>query len=432
MQEQRKPPSLPEESEIIGEEIQAFLKDISQPVEIPEYELVPDKVQPPLPPEYEFDPKNPALSQKYREVTIPDPKNPKKTITRHLRPFKDFLANWKQHHYRPKEIQTTDFDETKTTWRIPRYIYESDPVKTLGKGGLSIIYRGVDQKMNRFVALKVLRPGFNKIPENQDLIELEAKAQVRFVEHPNIVEVYDFFYHDGLPFMVMEDMSAQNALTLKEILHGYTDAEGIEHPGRELSIDEMVSISQQIAQATDYMEQRGFRNRDLKPSNIFLTPDGQVKICDFGLGTGVTKPREGIGFGTPHYESPERAQGFDLSYQDEVYTICANIYEILTETYCPSCWQGDSTMEMLVKKMTVPYPPDHLSNSKSHEGGEKLIQRLGEKTVHQLDKVFQKGFANDPSERPQTATEFANDFVLALRGELPDDYGSSKVKTPEE
>ncbi|HEX7085823.1 MAG TPA: FlgO family outer membrane protein [Vicinamibacterales bacterium] len=190
----------------------------------------------------------------------------------------------------------------------------------LGAGGMGEVYRAVDSRLGRHVAVKVLRPEVARDPERRARFEREARA-VAALNHPGICAVHDIGAHDDTDFLVME------------LLRGESLAARLSR-GR-LALEEALGIGQSILRTLSAVHERGLVHRDLKPANIFLTPHG-VKLLDFGLVTGPTTDaaetrltQDGMLVGTPRYMAPEQLRGGKVDHRTDIFAAGALIYEML-------------------------------------------------------------------------------------------------------
>lgn len=196
----------------------------------------------------------------------------------------------------------------------------------IGSGGMAEVYRVVDERLGREVALKMLLPELAGDAEFVERFRREARA-ASVLEHPNICRLYDIGEWRGRPYLTMELLEGQ---TLRERLHG-----------RPLEISELLHIGAEIADALGAAHARGFVHRDIKPGNIFLTRSGQTKILDFGLAKRtkaarklapdeitLTNPRTVPG--TPSYMSPEQILGEDADIRTDTYALGVVLYEMAT------------------------------------------------------------------------------------------------------
>jgi serine/threonine-protein kinase len=192
--------------------------------------------------------------------------------------------------------------------------------KTIGEGGMAMVYHGWDLLLNREVAVKILRDQY--AADDGFLKRFEREAQIAAgMSHPNIVNVYDVGQDQGLRYIVMEYIRGPN---LKELIirHG------------PFSVDGAVFIISQVASALDYAHQRGLVHRDIKPQNILVDRDGNAKVVDFGIAKGpfdANLTEVGSGMGTVHYVSPEQARGENVGSASDIYSTGVVLFEMLTK-----------------------------------------------------------------------------------------------------
>jgi serine/threonine protein kinase len=194
--------------------------------------------------------------------------------------------------------------------------YQIDSV--LGRGGMGIVYRAIDEKLDRYVAIKVLAV---KAVDKQRFIERfkrEAKNHAQ-LSHSNIVTVYGFIEYEGLLGIVMEYVEGES---LERVLFKNT----------RLHIYDVVYIMRQVLEGIGYAHAKGFVHRDIKPSNIILNSEGTVKIMDFGISKSLvdkSMTSTGSKVGTVYYMSPEQIKGDDVNHLTDIYAIGCTIYEMI-------------------------------------------------------------------------------------------------------
>jgi serine/threonine protein kinase/Tol biopolymer transport system component len=209
----------------------------------------------------------------------------------------------------------------------------------LGAGGMGEVYRARDTKLERDVAVKFLPHAFTSDPERLARFEREARM-LAALNHQNIGAIYGFEEAEGIRFLVLELVDGQ---TLADTL---ADVSRQRSQGPGLPIREALSIARQIAEALDIAHEKGIIHRDLKPANIKITPDGVVKVLDFGLakaaGDGsmpdlthsptktVNHTSDGAVMGTPGYMSPEQARGQVVDKRTDIWAFGCVLYEMLT------------------------------------------------------------------------------------------------------
>src|SRR2546426_5302989 len=228
-------------------------------------------------------------------------------------------------------------------------------LRKLGQGGMGEVYLAVDTQLGRRVALKFLREKLHtdKVARKRLLAEARAAASV---DHPYICKIYEVGDVAGTLFISME------------FVEGETLAERISNIGPH-SINELLRIACEIAEALQKAHSRRLIHRDLKPSNILLTPEGHVKITDFGLAMHITDvdnetltliadtvlSEPGILFGTPAYMSPEQARGLAADARSDLFSFGVIVYELLTGTHP---FKRNTPATTLVAVVTEP-PPRH-------------------------------------------------------------------------
>jgi serine/threonine-protein kinase len=185
---------------------------------------------------------------------------------------------------------------------------------------MATVYRAVDTRLGRTVAVKVLHPEYARDRAFLQRFQQEAEFAASLGAHPNIVDIYDIGQDDDLHYIVMEFI---DGAVLKELIERR----------RRFSVPEAFALGQQVASALDFAHKRGLIHRDVKPQNILITDDGQAKVTDFGIARSVTTSqltRTGMVIGTVHYFSPEQAQGAPLAAQSDIYSLGVILYEMLT------------------------------------------------------------------------------------------------------
>ena len=206
----------------------------------------------------------------------------------------------------------------------------------VGSGGMADVYKGKDHKLNRFVAIKVLKSDYrtDEVFIRKFLSEAQAAAGLM---HPNVVNVYDVGQDRGLYYMVME------------LVEGITLKDYIEKKGK-LSPKETVSISIQMVTGLQAAHNQHIVHRDIKPQNIIISKDGKVKVTDFGIARATTSTQtiSTSVMGSVHYTSPEQARGGVVDQKSDIYSIGITMYEMVTG-HVP--FDGDSTVTVALKHL---------------------------------------------------------------------------------
>jgi serine/threonine protein kinase len=200
----------------------------------------------------------------------------------------------------------------------PQKLGKYNIVGKIGKGAMGEVYKGHDPILNRFVAIKIIAETMGTDADLVERFKREARNAAQ-LNHPNIITIYDFVEEEGHLYMVMELLEGED---LKELIKS----------GAPLTLEQILSIMEQIADGLGFAHARGVIHRDLKPANIHVSKNGQVKILDFGLvheaSSDMTKT--GQVMGTPNYMSPEQVQGMKVDPRSDIFSLGAVFYELLT------------------------------------------------------------------------------------------------------
>ncbi|HVU38987.1 MAG TPA: protein kinase [Opitutales bacterium] len=205
---------------------------------------------------------------------------------------------------------------------IAKHFPQLEILECLGRGGMGVVYKARQPRLNRLVALKILAPGRQQDPQFADRFLREAQALAR-LSHPNIVTVYDFGESDGLYYLLMEYV---DGVTLRGLLHG-----------TKLEPVQALAIVPRICEALQYAHEQGVVHRDIKPENVLIDKQGRVKIADFGIARmlGVeglpAHTRDRYVIGTPYYMAPEQVEKpLEVDHRADIYSLGVVFYEMLT------------------------------------------------------------------------------------------------------
>ena len=219
-------------------------------------------------------------------------------------------------------------------------------MEILGEGGLAFVYKARDKQLQRDVAIKTLKPNYVNQEKFVDRFRREAQTAAN-LNHPNIVQIFDWGIEDE-PYFVMEYIEGN---TLTSIISG----------NRTVGLNDILYIGSQVANGLKEAHKRGLVHRDIKPGNIMITPDGKVKVTDFGIvslqneESDITKT--GAVLGTASYISPEQAQGKPVSFESDLYSLGTVLYELIAGK---PPFTGDSPIATATKHLTD--KPEKLSN----------------------------------------------------------------------
>jgi serine/threonine protein kinase len=275
-------------------------------------------------------------------------------------------------------------------------------LEQLGSGGMAEVFRARDLMLDRYVAIKVLRKDFSGIPDFQNHFRQEARAAAN-LSHPNIVTVHDFGFENELLFIVMEYIPGKD---LKNLLR---------QRGR-FSITQGIPLIIQACAGIGYAHRAGLVHCDIKPHNMLVSPDGRLKVTDFGiaraLATITPGERTNVVWGSPLYFAPEQAQGEAPSPASDVYSLGVVLYEVLSGTPPFTASTPDELARLHISARPIPireYIPD------IPRALEEIVMKVLSKepaaryrTADQLGRVLQKFGTQEnlpppaPAPAPQT------------------------------
>lgn len=263
----------------------------------------------------------------------------------------------------------------------------------IGEGSTSAVYRAMDERLGRAVAVKVLLPNVRDTTRKRFLQEAHAAAQLN---HPNIMAMYDVEDEGERPFLILEYVEG-------DALSKFVPC----------SPDVLVRLGAQVARALHYAHEKGIVHRDIKPANIKVTPEGQIKIMDMGLAISKTTPRvtaHGMVIGTPAYLSPEQAQGQTLDARTDIYSLGIVLYEMATGKLP---FNSDDIASLLLQQVKSAPPP---------------IGQAVHNFPASLEAVILKSLEKQPPRRYQTAAQMAEALEAAL-DEANHDGGALATRT---
>jgi serine/threonine-protein kinase len=264
----------------------------------------------------------------------------------------------------------------------------------IGTGGMADVYLAQDVRLNRQVAIKILRSDLARDPSFVTRFNKEALS-VAALNHPGIVSVYDSGKEDSpsgaMPYIVMEYVEGK---TLREIVN----------KGERFALNRAVEITEGILIALQYSHKNGIIHRDIKPGNIMITDNGDVKVMDFGIAraladTGATMTSTWNIIGTAQYLSPEQATGTQADARSDLYSVGCLLYELLAGR---PPFTGDTPVAIAYQHVSAPLTP---------------ITEIQESLNPDLNAFFSIALAKDANERYQSANAMLKDLKKLIKGE---------------
>lgn len=274
-------------------------------------------------------------------------------------------------------------------------------IDKIGEGGMGVVYKAQDNKLDRFVAIKFLPPHLASSDESKKRFMQEAKA-VASLNHPNIMSIYEIDEYNDSFFMVMEFVEGQ---TLKAYLSDLKSGSGFPF----LLAAEWLTI---IANGLKAAHDKEIIHRDIKSENIMISPGDKLKLMDFGLAklkesTGITKT--GTSLGTLSYMSPEQAQGLNADQRSDIWSLGVVFYEMLTgETLFNA--EHEAALLYLIVNEEPPAP--------------SILDR---KIPIQIDNIVMKMLVKDPEKRFQNLSELISD-LSDIKNEIENNESNNKKK----
>ena len=268
----------------------------------------------------------------------------------------------------------------------------------IGDGGMAAVYKALDLRLNRMVAVKILRDSYSADPQFLERFKREAQ-QAASLNHPNIVRVFDVGDDGDYHYIVMEYVEG-SSLKDKIVREG------------PFSTQEALEIGAEISDAIGYAHANGLIHRDIKPQNILMDKHGRAKVTDFGIAKSVnaaTLTEAGITLGTVHYFSPEQAKGLQVLPQSDIYSIGVVLFEMLTGQIP---FDSDNPVALALKHIEEPVPS---------------LRRLNPSIPPVVEQIVLRTLAKDPQRRYRSADELAH----ALRNvEAQAEQGTRAVRPP--
>lgn len=271
--------------------------------------------------------------------------------------------------------------------------------RKIATGGMATIYLGIDEKLGRQAAVKVLTPDVSSRDETlTSRFEKEARAIAK-LEHPHIIPIYQFGKVNALYFLAMRFVEGDD---LSNVLDEY------QKMGKLIPFDRALNILGQVADALDFAHSKGIIHRDIKPSNVLLSRDDRAYLSDFGLVLYQSGDQTlGTAFGTPRYISPEQATDSVLANpQSDIYSLAVIVYEMITGQ---RLFKGKTPMEIALSHITeAPLPPRAVNPNISPD----------------IQNIILKSLEKEPTHRHKTAKVFIEELRVAYAQSEKRDHSS--------
>lgn len=258
-------------------------------------------------------------------------------------------------------------------------------LEVLGAGGMGLVFRAFDPRLQRELAIKVIRPDLDGRTRAVDRFLQEARAAAA-VEHENIVTIYQADEVGGVPYLAMP------------LLRGQSLEERLQTAGGPLPVDEVLRMGREAALGLAAAHERGLVHRDVKPANLWLEAGtGRVKVLDFGLAFAGGAEEAGLIVGTPAYMAPEQARSLPLDGRADLFSLGCVLYRAATGQIA---FEGKDTIDLLLRIATEPVTPPRQVNPRLPADVAALIERL---------------LAKEPAERPASARQLADEIAALER-----------------
>jgi serine/threonine-protein kinase len=277
----------------------------------------------------------------------------------------------------------------------PRQIHNCDVVGEIGSGGMAVIFKAVQNSLNRPVAIKELKSDFSNDPQVVARFIREATA-LAALQHENIVHIYDFFKEDGTFRMIMEFVEGIDLFDLLEKV-------------QRIPPDVSMVMALEVCSALEYAHYRGIIHRDIKPSNIIISRKGEVKLMDFGIARDenlgdLTRP--GTSLGTPAYMSPEQIMGVKIDFRSDLFSFGIVLYQMLTGRKPFKEGGGKSIMHKIL-------------NTEFHRP-----RKINPNIPRRIEKIILRCMAKEPKERYTSTGDLRREIEAYLSKQVDITYSA--------
>ncbi len=271
--------------------------------------------------------------------------------------------------------------------------------KQRGSGGMALVYEAQDILLDRKVAIKMLRPEFVSDEDFINKFRHEAKAVAR-ITHPNVVSIYDIVESEESLYLVMEYIEGKDLKSL------------IKERG-QLSVVEALDIANQVTAGVEVAHENNIVHCDIKPHNILITDNNQVKVTDFGIARAVSSSTMTITdtiMGSAHYFSPEQAQGKEINTYSDIYSIGVVLYEMLSGRVP---FKGESPISVALK---------HIQKEP------KELKEVFPSVPEEVNQLVMKTLSKEPEDRQESASQLREEIIMAIKNiEASDQFKEEKT-----
>lgn len=288
----------------------------------------------------------------------------------------------------PEQLPNRQVGFSESLVQARKMIGRYQIMEKLGKGTMSVVFKGLDPKINRPVAIKIIR--FSD-EFDEDMIKEIRERFVREVEiagrlsHPGIVTVYDVGEDQDLTYMAMEYLEGEN-------LTPYCSKEN------KLPLTKVLDLVAKVSDALDYAHQNGVIHRDIKPANIMLLKNGGIKITDFGIAKGISsiRTKTGVILGTPNYMSPEQIMGHKIDARTDIFSLGVLFFQLLTGQLP---FHGGNLSELLYHITQAPHPS---------------VRQIESRIPKACDQIIDKALAKSPKDRFKSAGQMSRYLSMLI------------------
>jgi serine/threonine-protein kinase len=274
---------------------------------------------------------------------------------------------------------------------LPDYIGKYKILQIIGMGGMGVIYKAVQEPLNRIVALKVLSPQLSGNEEMSQRFEIEAKA-ISLLQHQNIVSIYEYGKDKGYNFFAMQFIDGENlSVRIQQ--------------RKVMPVPEIIDISKQICRGLRYAHNQNVIHRDIKSQNVLIDKENVARLSDFGIAKIFSSAHltlTGVTVGTPEYMSPEQAEGAVVDFKTDIYSMGVVIYEMLTKR--PPFTANNPVAVAYKHVHEIPVPPS--------------VKRRD--TPKRLELIVLKALKKDKKERYASAEEMLDHLDTVNVNEMVD------------